>query len=91
LLFLGLAAPLSTTILGWLAAAQIRRSAGGLHGLELAVFDGLLFPLLGLDVLILSLAHKSSCGNLADISSSCKAPPMHRDRFSQRPVKLCQG
>jgi serine/threonine protein kinase/tetratricopeptide (TPR) repeat protein len=52
LLFLGLAAPLSTTILGWLAAAQIRRSAGGLHGLELAVFDGLLFPLLGLDVLI---------------------------------------
>jgi tetratricopeptide (TPR) repeat protein len=52
LLFLGLAAPLSTTILGWLAAAQIRRSAGGLHGLELAVFDGLFFPLLGLDVLI---------------------------------------
>jgi serine/threonine protein kinase len=52
LLFLGLAAPLSTTILGWLAAAQIRRSAGGLCGLELAMFDGLLFPLLGLDVLI---------------------------------------
>jgi tetratricopeptide (TPR) repeat protein len=52
LLFLGLAAPLSTTILGWLAAAQIRRSAGGLHGLELAVFDGLFFPLLGLDVFI---------------------------------------
>jgi serine/threonine protein kinase len=52
LLFLGLAAPLSTTILGWLAAAQIRRSAGGLHGLELAMFDGLLFPLVGLDVLI---------------------------------------
>ena len=52
LLFLGLAAPLSTTILGWLAAAQIRRSDGGLHGLELAVFDGLFFPLTGLDVLI---------------------------------------
>ncbi len=52
LLFLGLAAPLSTTILGWLATTQIRRSAGKLHGLELAVFDGLLFPLLGLDVLI---------------------------------------
>ena len=52
LLFLGLAAPLGTTILGWLAFAQIRRSAGRFRGLELAVFDGLLFPLLGLDVLI---------------------------------------
>ncbi len=31
---------------------------------------------------ILSLAHKSSCGNLADISSACKTPPMRRDRFS---------
>ncbi len=52
LFFLGLAAPLATTILGWLSAAQIRQSAGKLQGLELAVFDGLLFPLLGLDVLL---------------------------------------
>ncbi len=52
LLLLGLAAPLITTILGWLAVAQIRRSEGGLRGLEVAVFDGLLFSLLGLDVLI---------------------------------------
>jgi hypothetical protein len=52
LLFLGLAAPVTTTIFGWLAVAQIHRSARRFHGLELAVFDGLLFPLLGLDVLI---------------------------------------
>ncbi|MGA2683902.1 MAG: DUF4019 domain-containing protein [Verrucomicrobiota bacterium] len=52
LLFLGLAAPVATTILGWLAVAQIRRSEGRLRGLEVAVFDGLLFSLLGLDVLI---------------------------------------
>ena len=37
------------TILGWIAVTQIRRSAGKLCGLGLAVFDGLLFPLLVLD------------------------------------------
>ena len=51
LLSLFLAIPI-TTILGWVAVAQIRRSAGKLHGLWLAVFDGLLFPLLALDFLI---------------------------------------
>jgi hypothetical protein len=40
------------TILGWIAVSQIRRSAGRLHGLWLAVADGLLFPLLALDLLI---------------------------------------
>jgi predicted Ser/Thr protein kinase len=45
----GLTAPFGTTILGWVAVTQIRRSAGKLHGLWLAVFDGLLFPLLALD------------------------------------------
>jgi serine/threonine protein kinase len=49
---LGLAAPIGTTILGWVAVTQIRRSAGRLYGLWLAVFDGLLFPLLALDALI---------------------------------------
>ncbi|MEA3212535.1 MAG: eukaryotic-like serine/threonine-protein kinase [Chthoniobacter sp.] len=44
---------LGTTILGWIAVAQIRRSAGKLHGLWLAVFDGLLYPLLALDALII--------------------------------------
>ena len=41
-----------TTILGWIAVAQIRRSAGKLYGMGLAVFDGLLFPLLALNFLI---------------------------------------
>jgi len=47
-------APFGTTILGWLGVAQIRRSGGRLCGLELAVFDGLLFPLLALDAMIVS-------------------------------------
>jgi serine/threonine protein kinase len=49
LLLLGLPGALGATILGWLAVSQIRRSAGKLHGLWLAVFDGLLFPLLVVD------------------------------------------
>ena len=39
-------------ILGWIAVSQIRRSAGKLCGRGLAVFDGLSFPLLALDVVI---------------------------------------
>jgi hypothetical protein len=50
---LGVAAPFGTTILGWLAVGEIRRSNGRVTGLPLAVFDGLLFPLLALDALIL--------------------------------------
>jgi hypothetical protein len=57
LLPLGFAAPFCTTILGWLAVSQICRSAGKLHGLWLAVFDGLLFPLLALDFILLALGH----------------------------------
>jgi serine/threonine protein kinase len=53
LLPLGFAAPFGTTVLGWVAVGQIRRSAGRLHGLGLAVFDGLLYPLLALDGLVL--------------------------------------
>jgi len=36
-------------LLGWVAISQIRRSPGKLYGMGLAVFDGLLFPLLALD------------------------------------------
>ena len=52
--FMGLVlvAPTITTILGWVAAMQIRRSEGRLRGLKLALFDGLLFPLLMLDAMI---------------------------------------
>ncbi len=46
-------APVGVTILGWVAVSQIRRSTGKLYGLWLAVFDGLLFPLLALDGLII--------------------------------------
>lgn len=42
------------TLLGWISVTQIRRSAGKLDGLWLAVFDGLFFPLLALDSLILA-------------------------------------
>ncbi len=52
-----LAAPFGTTILGWTAVSQIRRSAGRLYGLGLAVFDGLLFPLLALDAFIFCVLH----------------------------------
>jgi serine/threonine protein kinase len=43
---------LSFTLLGGLAVLQIRRSAGILYGMRLAVFDGLLFPLLAVDAAI---------------------------------------
>ena len=43
---LGFTGFLGATILGWVSVAQIRRSAGGLRGLWLGVFDGLLFPIL---------------------------------------------
>jgi len=46
LLLLGFVA---TTLLGWIAVTQIRHSAGRLYGLGLAVFEGLLFPLLALN------------------------------------------
>jgi tRNA A-37 threonylcarbamoyl transferase component Bud32 len=52
LLPLGATAPFGATILGWIGVARIRRSQGRLRGLGLAVFDGMLFPLLALDVLI---------------------------------------
>jgi len=54
-ILLGLVSPFGATILGWIAVSQIRRSAGKLYGLWLAVFDGLLFPLLALDALIIGL------------------------------------
>lgn len=57
LLPLGLTAPFGTTILGWIAVSQIRRSAGRLCGLGLAVFDGLLFPLAMLGGFIAWLWH----------------------------------
>ncbi|MBN2438041.1 MAG: hypothetical protein JXL20_05505, partial [Deltaproteobacteria bacterium] len=45
---LDLAAVIAATLLGWIAISQIRRSSGKMRGLGLAVFDGLLAPLLAL-------------------------------------------
>ena len=49
---------IGTTNLGWLAISQIRNSAGRLHGMWLAVLDGLLPPLLTLDALVLYALHQ---------------------------------
>lgn len=51
-LFLAVAGPIGTTILGWVAVSHIRRSAGRICGLQLAVFDGLVFPLVAVSTLI---------------------------------------
>ena len=64
---LGIVAPFITTILGWIAIPQIRRSAGKLYGMWLAVFDGLLFPLFALDFVIArlgALAWSATCSSL---------------------------
>ncbi len=42
-------APFAVTLLGWLAVSQIRRPEARVYGMWLAVFEGLLFPLLALD------------------------------------------
>lgn len=49
---LGLSSPFGTTILGWIAVAQIRRSAGRLYGLGLALYASLIFPLLAFNGLL---------------------------------------
>jgi serine/threonine protein kinase len=48
-LALRIAGALGATFLGWIAVSEIRRSAGKVYGLWLAVLDGLFFPLLLLD------------------------------------------
>lgn len=52
---LGASAPFGATILGWVAVAQIRHSAGRLYGLGLALADGLIYPLLALDGVLVAL------------------------------------
>jgi predicted Ser/Thr protein kinase len=57
ILFVGLTAPIGTTIAGYVSLSQIRHSAGQLYGLGLALFAALLFPLLIVDgVVVLFLA-----------------------------------
>jgi len=54
-MWFGFAAPLGTTILGWVAFSQIRRSGGRLYGKWLALLDGLLFPVLLVLAIVVSL------------------------------------
>jgi tRNA A-37 threonylcarbamoyl transferase component Bud32 len=49
LAIMAFAAPVGVTALGWMAVSEIRRSQGRLHGLALAMADGVLFPLLLVD------------------------------------------
>ncbi len=49
LVLAGLMGALAMTLLGWLAVSHIGRSEGKLCGMWLAVFDGLLFPLLAIN------------------------------------------
>ncbi|MEO5714252.1 MAG: DUF4019 domain-containing protein [Luteolibacter sp.] len=60
----GFGCVLTSCVLGWIAVSQIRRSAGKLQGMWLAVFDGLLFPLLALDYAIAYLLHEFGKGYL---------------------------
>ncbi len=64
----GFLGTLGTTILGWIAVSHIRRSAGKRRGLGLAVFDGLLFPLLALDVAILLIVGNLWRANPPEVS-----------------------
>ncbi|MCC6884431.1 MAG: hypothetical protein IT576_19890 [Verrucomicrobiales bacterium] len=70
-LIVGVAGPFGTTILGWVAVSQIRRSAGKVHGLALALFDGLLFPLM-----ILSAVIAMACTALAKMFVDFYANPL---------------
>ncbi|HQX50042.1 MAG TPA: hypothetical protein PLR25_09045, partial [Planctomycetaceae bacterium] len=40
------------TILGWIAISQIRRSKGQVHGLQLAIFDALVYPLMAFNAVV---------------------------------------
>jgi hypothetical protein len=52
------AAPVGVTALGWMAVSGIRRSQGRLHGLALALADGMLFPLLLVDFWLVWLCQR---------------------------------
>ena len=70
LVLLGLTGAFGTTILGCVALSRIRRSAGQLRGLGLALFDALLFPLLKLAGLVGSFFVRRLFGlNAAELAS----------------------
>ena len=67
----GLSSPFGTTILGFISISHIRRSAGRLYGIELAIVDAMLFPLLALDALIFVI-----CVLLVRIPAVLPLPPI---------------
>ncbi len=80
---MGATAPLGVTVCGWVAVTSIRRSARRLYGMGLALFDGLVFPLLMLDGIILG-AFVTLSGLLVDFYSM---PP----GVGQRPSGVLTG
>ncbi len=52
-----------TTILGWIAVAQISWSGSRIYGMWLAVLEGTLLPVLALDFLVLASADRSTVMN----------------------------
>jgi predicted Ser/Thr protein kinase len=73
---LAFSAPFGATILGWLAVSDIRRSRGRIAGLPLAVFDGLFFPLLVLDVfMFLGVRNGFYWFTATQLDPSFKNPP----------------
>ncbi len=70
LLGLGFIAPIAATILGFISIADIRKSNGSIYGLPLAVFVSLFYPVLLLDLLLITLGWSF----LGTISSSSLIP-----------------
>jgi uncharacterized protein (TIGR03067 family) len=68
LAIIAFAAPVGVTLLGWLAINEIRRSQGRLRGLALSLADGVLFPLLLLDLWLVWLCQRigAATGGVSD-------------------------
>jgi len=66
---------IGTTNFGWIAVSQIRDSAGRLHGMWLAVLEGLLPPLLALDgFIIVGLHRRIGIENIANTLTGQMGP-----------------
>jgi serine/threonine protein kinase len=51
-LLFAVSGPFGTTILGWIAIIQIRRSGKYIPGIQLAIFDALLYPLIAMNAVV---------------------------------------
>jgi predicted membrane protein len=57
LLLAAVIAPFVSTTLGFISVSQIRRSKGAIHGLPLAVFVSLFYPIIILDLILVYLGY----------------------------------